>query len=72
MIRHPDRDGNADEAAMAARHNWIAEHLGAQWRSDGGGVYRFVGPASRPLVPALRQRRRDAVEAPSTQLRSPW
>ena len=51
MTRRPDGDDEhpSDEDAKAARHSWIAEQLGAEWRSDGGGVYRFVGPASQPL-----------------------
>ena len=53
MTAGADRDdaqGKAD-AAMAARHNWIADQLGEQWRSDGDGVYRFAGPTEEPTAP---------------------
>ena len=85
MTRRPDGDDEhpSDEDAKAARHSWIAEQLGAEWRSDGGGVYRFVGPASQPLehesseapgvaedptdAPTWRQEQWDADEPPTTQ-----
>ena len=89
MTEGPD-GGDAhtgDEAALEARHSWIAEHLGTQWRSDGDGVYRFVGPTTRPradlsgvedeltdaLAPTRREEQWEADETPSTQKpHSPW
>lgn len=43
--RKDEREEHADRTddAAAARTYWLAEQLGEGWRSDGDGVYRYVG-----------------------------
>ena len=57
----PDR---TDEAA--ARTYWLTEQLGEQWRSEGDGVYRFVGSSGSPPEREGEEELRDA-HAPLTR-----
>jgi hypothetical protein len=65
--RRDERQGHADRTddAAAARTDWLTEQLGEQWRSDGDGVYRFVG-SSPPLEPESDEDL-DDVHAPLTR-----
>lgn len=63
------RPANGD-AAIAARHNWIADQLGEQWRSEGDGVYRFVGPSETSRAARPVERAHD--DATETQTLLPW
>jgi hypothetical protein len=63
--RQNDRDKQANRDEAAARTYWLTEQLGEQWRSEGNGVYRFVGSADSPPVEA-EEELRDA-HAPLTR-----
>jgi hypothetical protein len=68
--RKDERDERAEEAGRtgrdAARTYWLSEQLGEQWRSEGDGVYRFVGSSSSPPGREGEEELRDA-HAPLTR-----
>lgn len=37
------KDEEPDDGVRRERANWLARELGEQWRSEGDGIYRFVG-----------------------------
>jgi hypothetical protein len=53
MKRRTDGAGGQDddEAALAARDDWLTQQLGEGWRAEGDGIYRFVGEADEPPAP---------------------
>lgn len=45
-------DEEPDDGVLQERAHWLVRELGAQWQSEGDGIYHFVGQTDPTEAPA--------------------